>query len=140
MRRRRDDQDAWLLALLPLALAALGVWMSPWLLPMHAALDMHQMALAWAGVVAAFLLGRGRGGAAGAVAALIAIWLAVWPTGLFGIALGAVWRYLLLIAVFGFLVLRDVNGTAFGPSPRMSFWTVLLLALIMSRLLLWGYY
>lgn len=158
-RRREEMTRLGLLGLLPLAIAAIGLWMAPWALPMRFALDLHQMALAYAGIVAAYLAGIGAGGMlaapgrtaegllAGMVAALIA-WIAVWGGGLFNIVLGAAWRYALVIGVLAYLWLRDVRAAEAGELPRwyaslrgrLTFWACLCLLAIMSRMLLWGYY
>ncbi|GAB4518216.1 MAG: hypothetical protein Kow00133_03120 [Amphiplicatus sp.] len=129
-----------LLALAPLALAAIALWLAPWALPLSFALDMHQMALAYAGIGAAFLAGagaRGRAAPSGYVLAALAIWIAIWPGGIFHVALGAAWRYLIIIGVLIYLWLRMRPG---GLLARLIFWAAVALTLIMSRLMLQGYY
>lgn len=158
-RRQEEMTRLGLFGLLPLAITAIGLWMAPWALPMRFALDLHQMALAYAGIVAAFLAGIGAGGmlaapgrtAEGALAGMIAMlvaWIAVWGGGLFSIVLGAAWRYALVIGVLIYLWLRDVRAAEAGELPRwyallrgrLTFWACLCLLAIMSRMLLWGYY
>lgn len=148
-----------LFGLLPLAIPAIGVWLSPWALPMGFALDLHQMALAYAAVAAAYLTGVGAGGvlAAGGrtqerllagMIALLVIAVAAWGGGLFRLVLGAAWRYALIVGVLLYLWMRDRRAVAEGQLPawygalrtRLTFWACLCLAAIMSRLLLWGYY
>ncbi|MBB5518275.1 hypothetical protein [Amphiplicatus metriothermophilus] len=130
-----------LVALAPLALAAIALWLAPWALPLSFALDMHQMALAYGGVGAAFLAGADAGGRRGAIRYLIAalaVWIALWPGGAFHLALGAAWRYLIIIGVLIYLWLG--GGARAAWKTRLVYWAVILLALIMSRLLLLGYY
>ena len=146
-----------LLGLLPLAIPAIALWMSPWALPMGFALDLHQMALAYACVVAAYLAGAGGGlsapGGAGerfaaGVVVVLVVWIAVWQGGLFHFTLGAAWRYALVIAALIYLWLRDQRAVVEGALPgwygalraRLTFWACLCLLAIMSRLMLWGYY
>jgi len=157
-QHREEMTRLGLLGLLPLAIAAIGVWMSPWALPMYIALQLHSMALAYAGLVAAYKTGVGAGGALAAgerskegltagIVALLVVWLAL-GQGLFGFALGAAWRYALVLGVCFYLFLRDRRAVAAGELPawygevrmRMTFWTSICLLAIMSRLLLWGYY
>lgn len=148
-----------LLGLLPLAIPALAVWMAPWALPMGFALDLHQMALAYAGVIAAYLAGISAGGALTApgrnserlvagIAVVLVVWIAVWQGGLFRFTLGAAWRYALVIGALVYLWLRDRRAVVEGALPgwygalraRLTFWACLCLLAIMSRLMLWGYY
>lgn len=145
-----------LYAHLPLALAALGLWMAPWLAPIGLALDLHQMAIAYAGVGAAILAGAGlgaalRGGAGGMFGLIVIsamIWAAIWQGGVLRFAFGAAWRYALLIAAFFYLDLRaqvslKAGGAPFWAAPlrrRATFWTCALLAAIGLRLGLLGYY
>lgn len=141
MRRDSEDMTRFsLLALAPLALAAVALWSAPWALPLSFALDMHQMALAYGGVGAAFLAGAGayrHGAPSGYVLPVLAVWIAIWPGGIFHMALGAAWRYFIIIGVLIYLWLRMRPG---GPLARMIFWAGVALTLIMSRLMLLGYY
>ena len=68
------------------------------------------------------------------------------PDGVF--YLGAAWRHFVLAILFGYLLLRDLAASNAGIFPkwygalrmRLTFWAGISLLLIMSRLLLWGYY
>ena len=148
-----------LLGLLPFVIPAIGVWMAPWALPMRFALELHQMALVYAGIIAAYLAGVGAGGLLlsrertaegvlpGMIAALVA-WLAIWQGGPLVYVFGAAWRYAILVGVFVYLYARDRRAAAAGALPgwygalraRLTFWATLSLVAIMSRLILWGYY
>lgn len=143
--------------LLPLILAAIGLWLSPWLAPMSLAFDLHQLALAYAGVVAAYLAGVGAGGALashgkaqasflGGMVAVLVVWVAVGQAGVLRILPGTLWRYGFVMLVFFYLLARDLGAVSAGLLPgwygnlraRLTAWVSLLLFLIALRLLMLG--
>lgn len=145
-----------LYGLLPLILAAIGLWMSPWALPTAIAFDLHQLALAYAGAVAAFLAGVGAGAALGLKApqsvapslwTVAVVWIAIAQAVFLKLLPGVGWRYLLLVAIFVYLLLRDLEFTASGLLPRwygalrarLTAWVCGLLLAIALRLFLLGY-
>jgi len=148
-----------LLGLIPFMAAAGALWLSPWLIPQHIALDFHQFALLYGAVVVAWLAGAGAGAQLaqkesrtgsflpGALAAAFGL-LAALPNGVFFMSLGAVWRHAAILAVLVYLLMRDLNAAAAGYWPRwygnlrtrFTFWAGLAILLIVGRLLLWGYY
>lgn len=143
--------------LLPLILAVIGLWLSPWLAPMSLAFDLHQLALAYAGVVAAYLAGVGAGGALaghaktqasflGGMVAVVVVWVAVGQAGVLKILPGTLWRYGFVMLVFIYLLARDLGAVSAGVLPRwygdlrarLTAWVSLLLFAIALRLLLLG--
>lgn len=147
------------IGLAPFAVGAVGLWLSPWLLSQTLALDLHQITLAYAAVVAVYLAGIGAGaklaprldassGFMSGVVAALAVWAAIWQGGVFYFSFGAVWRYLIILCVLIYLLFRDRAAVQAGLLPkwygelrtRLTFWASMSLVLIMSRLLLWGYY
>ncbi|MFQ5564057.1 MAG: DUF3429 domain-containing protein [Parvularculaceae bacterium] len=147
------------IGLIPFAVGAAGLWLSPWILPQTLALDLHVITLAYAGVIAVYLAGIGAGAKlaprleargefiSGAVAVL-AVWTAIWQGGVFYFSIGAVWRYLIILLVLVYLLMRDRAAVRAGLLPlwygelrtRLTFWAGMSMVLIMSRLMLWGYY
>lgn len=143
--------------LAPFAVAAVAVWLSPIIIPQWIALNLHSLALAYGGVIAAWLAGAGagaalRGGGAGPylpgmIAALVA-WFVIWPSGFLTLSVPAVWRYLILIVLFSWLLMRDLAAVAAGQYPewygrlrtRLTFWACVFMIIIMSRLITWAYY
>lgn len=143
--------------LAPFVFAAAAMWLSPIILPQHIALNFHQVALAYGALTVAYLAGAGAGATLnpgqklresflpGQLIALVAF-AALIPDGVF--FLGAAWRHLILVVLLGYLLLRDIHATSAGLFPkwygalrtRLTFWAAISLLLIMSRLLLWGYY
>lgn len=142
--------------LLPLILAAIAIWASPWGMPFNIAMDMHQLALAYAGVVAAYLAGVGAGGAlagrggdvslTGGMIAVIVAWIAIGQASVLAIAPGNVWRYVAVIVVLAWLLARDLAAVSAGALPgwygelrtRLTLWASLLLAAIALRLVMLG--
>ncbi len=140
--------------LAPFVFGAAILWLSPFLIPQWAALNAHTLILAYGGIIAAYMAGAGAGAGLkslaaqpllpGMIAALIA-WFAIWPSGLLYFSVPAVWRYLLLILVLLWLLLRDLRAAADFPSwygplrIRLTMWASLSLALIAARLASWGY-
>lgn len=144
--------------LAPFAVAAVAAWLSPIIIPQWIALNLHSLALAYGGIIAAWLAGAGagaglRGGGPGGpylpgmIAALIA-WFAIWPSGFLTLTIPPVWRYLVLIVVFAWLLMRDLRAVEAGHFPawygplrtRLTFWACVFLIIIMSRLITWAYY
>ncbi|MCA8887408.1 MAG: DUF3429 domain-containing protein [Parvularculaceae bacterium] len=148
-----------LYGLVPFFFGAVTVWASPLIVPQWVALNIHSLTLAYAGVIAAWVAGVGAGAALmsarpttenlapGILAALVA-WFAIWPGGFLTFSMPVVWRYLLLIILFGYLLVRDLRAVSAGDLPswygplrmRLTLWTCVSLALIMSRLILWRFY
>jgi hypothetical protein len=148
-----------LYGLVPFFFGALTVWLSPIIVPQWAALNIHSLTLAYGGIIAAWLAGAGAGAGLmsvkaatpspvpGIIAALVA-WFVVWPGGFLTFSAPAVWRYLVLIVLFAYLLMRDLRAVATGDLPswygplrmRLTLWACVSLALIMSRLIMWRYY
>lgn len=143
------------LGLAPFAAGALIMWTSPLIVPQWIALNVHTLVLSYGGIVAAYLAGVGAGialnshrsGSAlpGAIAALCA-WFATLHGGILTFSVGAVQRYLILIAVFVWILMRDLQAQGDAPSwygalrTRLTFWACIFLILIMARLLSWRFY
>lgn len=146
------------LGLAPFALGAAAVWLSPIALPEWMALNIQTVVMAYAGIIAAWLAGGGAGAMLakegpkdsflpGMIAALVA-WFAIWPGGFLTFYVPAVYRYLLLIAVFAWLYARDRDYVLKGLYPvwygalrqRLTLWAVVALVLIMSRMILWRHF
>lgn len=155
MSKQEEMTRLGLFGLAPFVFGAAVMWTSPLIVPQWAALNIHTLVLSYGGIVAAYLAGAGAGAALkshapapmlpGAVAALAA-WFAIWPGGFLYFSVPAVQRYLILIAVFVWLMLRDLRATSDLPSwygalrLRLTFWTCISLILIMARLLSWHNY
>lgn len=158
----RDEEEMTRLGfygLAPFVFGAAAMWLSPFIIPQWAALNIHTIVLAYAGIIAAFLAGTGvgaslKGGHDTAesflprmIAALVA-WFAVWPGGFLTFSVPAVWRYAIVIAVFVWLLMSDLATTARGGYPawygtlriRLTLWACVSLVLVMSRLILWRHY
>lgn len=148
-----------LLGLIPFLFGVLAVWISPLLLPTrHFALEVHNLTLAYGGIIAAYMAGMGAGGLIagpgdedsrllpGMLGALTA-WIAVSPSLPFGLYIDASWRYFMVLIVLLFLLWRDLRAVQMGGLPawyaplriRLTFWASLSIIAIMSRLILWGY-
>ena len=156
-----------LLGLVPFIAGAGALWLSPWIVPQHIALDFHQMALAYGGIIVAYMAGMGAGamlapspgaksGAGpgaprsflpGMLVALTAF-LFILPPGTFFFSIGAAQRHLVIILLLIYLLLRDLAAARIGEAPgwygrlriRLTFWASASLSLIVVRLFLWGYY
>ncbi|MFN3961254.1 MAG: DUF3429 domain-containing protein [Parvularculaceae bacterium] len=158
----RDEEEMTRLGfygVAPFVSGAAVMWMSPFIIPQWAALNIHTIVLAYAGVIASFLAGTGAGASLKGghdayepflprmIAVLIA-WFAIWPGGFLTFSVPAVWRYVIIIAVFAWLLIRDLATAAKGGFPawygalrtRLTFWACVSLILIMSRLIVWRYY
>jgi len=143
-----------LFGLLPFAAGAAGAWLSPWLLPGGLSYDLGEITLIYSAAAASYIVGVGAGSAlsktglsldhirAGMIAALVA-WIAAWPPGALFIRLPDTARYAIVVGVFVYLLLRDRRAVAAGALPnwygalrtRLTFWTCLFLAAIISRLM-----
>lgn len=159
LRDQEEMTRLGLYGLAPFVFGAAVLWVSPFLIPQWVALNVHTLVLTYAGVIAAFLAGTGVGASLRGghetyepflprmIAVLIA-WFAIWHEGFLTISVPAVWRYLIVIVVFAWLLMRDVETTAKGGYPawygalrtRLTFWACVSLILIMSRLITWRYY
>lgn len=141
-----------LFGLVPFVFGAAVMWTSPLIVPQWAALNIHTLVLSFGGIVAAYLAGIGAGSAlrihspaslVGGVTATLAAWFAIWPGGFLYFSVPAVQRYLILIAVFAWILLRDLRRAGDFPSwygalrTRLTFWACISLILIMARLLSW---
>jgi len=145
--------------LAPFILAAIALWLSPWLVPQHIALDFHQFALLYGAVIVAYLAGAGAGaklaqkqdrGARFLRGQLVALagFAAALPNGIFFMSLGAVWRHGIILGLLVYLLMRDLNAVEAGRLPRwygnlrfrLTFWAGLAIILLASRLVLWGHY
>ena len=144
-----------LAGLIPFYAGVLALWMTPSLLPMSAALAAHRLELFYAAIILSFMGGvrwglamdreDDLGLALSTTPALIA-WLALWPTGVLGIAPTAPVRYGVLMLAFLVLMIADVRASAEGDAPewygslrvRLTFAVALALALTMIRLQMLG--
>ena len=152
MSQQDDLTRLGLYAVAPFVFGAGVMWLAPFVLPQWVALNVHALVLAYGGIVAAFLAGAAaatavhEGSAARAAApfaaSAIISWFAIWPSGFLYFSVPAVWRYLILIAVFLWLGARDQSGPAWyiALRTRITFWTCVSLVLIMSRLITWRYF
>lgn len=151
------------LGLIPFVAGAVALWLSPWILPQHVALDFHQMTLAYGGIIVAYMAGMGAGAmltshsetASGAprsflpgMLVTLAAFFFILPSGTFFFSIGAAWRHLVIILLLIYLLLRDLSAMRIGELPgwygalraRLTFWACASLSLIVVRLFLWGYY
>lgn len=141
-----------LLGLAPFVFGAAVMWTSPLIAPQWAALNIHTLVLSYGGIIAAFLAGAGAGAGlksrsaaslTGAMIAALAAWFAIWPGGFLVFSVPAVQRYMILIAVFVWILLRDLRRAGDFPSwygalrTRLTFWACISLILIMARLISW---
>jgi Protein of unknown function (DUF3429) len=145
--------------LLPFIAGAVALWLSPLILPQYIALDFHQFALIYGGVTVAHLAGAG----AGAILTpkvktrssylpgqliTLAAFIAILPSGVFFFSIGAAWRHAIILLLLIYLLMRDTNAVNAGLLPhwygtlrmRLTFWAGLSILLVISRLLLWGFY
>lgn len=159
-RSQQELHQLGFLGLTPFVAGAAALWLCPWLLPWHIALDFHQFALAYGGLVTAYIAGAGAG--AGAMLspgaknirsflpsqlAVLAALVATLPSGVFFLSIGAAWRHAILLLALIYLMLRDLNGERLGHLPRwyvdlrqrLTFFAALSIALMAARLALAGY-
>lgn len=157
--RKDEATRLGLMGLIPFIVAAVALWISPFLLPQYIALDFHQLALIYGAVVVAYLAGAGAGAQLaqktkqsgsflpGVLIALVGLFAAL-PNGVFFMSLGAAWRHSVILILLIYLLMRDLNAVSAGLAPRwygalrtrLTFWAGLAILLVVSRLLLWGYY
>ncbi len=158
----RDQEEMTRLGfygLTPFVFGAAVMWLSPFLVPQWAALNIHTIVLTYAGVIVAFLAGTGVGATlkggpeayepflSRMIAALIA-WFVILHGGFLTFSIPAVWRYLIIIIVFAWLLMRDLELAAKGGFPswygalrmRLTLWAIVSLVLVMARLITWRYY
>lgn len=144
-----------LFGLAPFVFGAAVMWTSPLIVPQWAALNIHTLVLSYGGIIAAYLAGVGAGAGLkshapasllGSMLATLAAWFAIWPGGFLYFSVPSVQRYLILIAVFVWILLRDLRTAGDFPSwygalrTRLTFWACISLVLIMARLLSWHNY
>lgn len=155
MSQQEEMTQLGILGLSPFVFGAAAMWIAPFVIPQWVALNIHTLVLAYGGIIAAYMAGVGAGAGlnvvraepllAGMIAALAA-WFAIWPGGFLTFSVPAAWRYLILIAVFVWLLLRDLRAAGSFPSwygplrIRLTFWTCISLVLIMARLISWYNY
>ncbi len=148
-----------LYGVIPFIAAAVALWISPVLLPQYIALDFHQLALIYGGVVVVYLSGI----EAGALLTIqtkhtrsflpgmmvtLAAFLVMLPSGTFFFSIGAAWRHLFILALLIYLLLRDLRSVKAGLTPiwygnlrtRVTLWMSLSIMLIIIRLFVWGFY
>lgn len=145
--------------LIPFVAAAVALWLSPFLLPQYIALDFHQLALVYGGVIVAYLSGISAGSILtsnakhrrrllpGMLVALAAFFV-ILPSGTFFMSIGAAWRHFIILLLLIYLLLRDLNSVRAGLLPgwygalrtRLTLWACFSIALIIGRLLVWGFY
>ncbi len=146
-----------LYGVIPFIAAAVALWLSPVVLPQHIALDFHQFALVYGGVIVIYLSGVGAGAGLnanyahnflpGILVALAALFVML-PSGTFFLSVGAVWRHLIILLLMIYVLFRDLNNVSAGLLPawygnlrmRQTLWIGLSIALIMTRLYVWGFY
>lgn len=144
-----------LFGLAPFIFGAAVMWTSPLILPQWIALNIHTLVLSYGGIIAAYLAGAGAGAGLKSHApasllpgmiATLAAWFAIWPAGLLTFSVPAVQRYMILIAVFVWILMRDLRATSDFPSwygalrTRLTFWACISLILIMARLISWRHF
>lgn len=148
-----------LYGVIPFIVAAVALWLSPVLLPQYIALDFHQFALVYGGVIVVYLSGIGAGASLAATAnhgrsflpgmlVALAALVVIVPSGTFFFSIGAVWRHLIILLLMIYLLFRDINNVSAGLLPawygnlrtRLTLWAGLSIALIIMRLYVWGFY
>lgn len=156
-RQKAEMMQLGLYGLAPFVFAAAAMWLSPAIIPERIALNLHQIVLVYGAVIVAYLAGAGAGATLnpgqklresfipGQLITLVGF-AAIIPDSVFYV--GGAWRHFVIAILLGYLLLRDLAAVNAGVLPkwygalrlRLTFWAVLSLLLIMSRLLLWGYY
>ncbi|HBS34461.1 MAG TPA: hypothetical protein DEA50_05200 [Parvularcula sp.] len=158
----RDQEEMTRLGfygLAPFVFGAAVMWLSPFIVPQWAALNIHTIVLTYAGIILAFLAGAGAGAALKSgpeaqepflprMVVALAAWFVILHGGFLTFSIPAAWRYLIVIALFVWLLMRDLRTAANGGFPswygalriRLTLWAIVSLVLVMSRLILWGYY
>ena len=145
--------------LAPFVAGAVALWLSPWIIPLHIALDFHQIALVYGGIIVVYLAGINSGAILtpklkspgsflpGQLMALVAFF-AILPRGTFFFSLGAAWSHLVILILLIYILMRDLAAVNDGILPRwygtlrtrLTFWAGLSILMIISRLLLLGFY
>lgn len=142
------------LGLAPLVGAAVGVWLTTVIGRPSIAYDLGEIAIIYAALVAAYLAGIGAGGILrtpeskesflpGLIAAIVA-WIAIWPVGALSLPINDLMRHLMIVAVYLYLLMRDLRGVKDGQLPawygalrvRLTNWTMIALGLLILRLLI----
>jgi hypothetical protein len=156
-RQKAEMTQLGLYGLAPFVFAAAALWLSPAIVPQHIALNFQQIALVYGAVIVAYLAGAGAGATLnpgqklqesfipGQLVTLVGF-AAIIPDSVF--YLGDAWRHFVIAILLGYLLLRDLAAVNADVFPkwygalrlRLTFWAVISLLLVMSRLLLWGYY
>ncbi len=144
-----------LFGLAPFVFGAAVMWTSPLIAPQWMALNIHTLVLSYGGIIAAYMAGVGAGAGLkshapasllGGMIATLAAWFAIWPGGFLYFSVPSVQRYLILIAVYVWILMRDLRAAGEFPSwygalrTRLTFWACISLVLIMARLLSWHNY
>ena len=157
--RQEQITQLGLYGVIPFIAAAVALWISPVLMPQYIALDFHQFALVYGGLVIVFLAGVSAGAIIIANApqhesflpsimiALTAL-VVVMPSGTFFFSIGAAVRHTVILVLLIYLLMRDLNYVRAGIFPawygnlrsRMTLWAGLSLILIIGRLFVWGFY
>jgi len=147
------------LGLTPFVVSAVSLWLSPWLLPQHIALDFHQFALVYGGIIVAYMAGAGAGANLapsskpfgnflyGQIVTIIAFFT-ILPSGVFIFILDAAWRHLIILTLLVYLLMRDLAAVSANALPRwygalrvrLTFLAGVSILLIALRLALWGFY
>jgi hypothetical protein len=158
-RQQEEMTKLGFYGLTPFVISAAALWISPIVLPQHVALDFHWLALVYGAVIVGYLSGAGAGVTLaptqklresfvpGQLIALVAF-VAVIPDGVLFMWLGAAPRHFIILVLLVYLLMRDMNATSAGLYPkwygalrlRLTFWAGLSILLIISRLLMWGFY
>lgn len=142
--------------LLPLYAAAFAVALSPTLMPVQWALNAHLGGLYYAAILLSFLAGgrwflgvqrQDEGSLAWAAIPALLGWVAIWPSGFLGLAIGAAWRYVILLLAFVLVMIWDLRAVNAGHVPpwygrlrvRLTFLTVVAFLVLFVRLYIWGY-
>lgn len=156
MTHQQDEMTRLgMFGLAPFVFGAAVMWTSPLIFPQWMALNIHTLVLAYGGIIAAYMAGVGAGAGLKShspaslvpgMIATLAAWFAIWPGGFLVFSVPSVQRYLILIAVYVWILLRDLRSSADFPSwygalrTRLTFWACISLTMIMARLLSWHHY
>ena len=155
----QNEFTRWgLLGVIPLLVTVVSLWLSPWIIPQHIAIDFAWGALIYLGIVIGFLTGVSAGLDMHPQnpfrpfmphALIIAVTVAaLLPSGFLFFSLPFAWRFVVIIVVLFYILLRDLDASASARAPtwygqlrtRLSFWVGLSATLIILRLFFWGMY
>lgn len=158
-QHKQDEYTRWgLLGVIPLLVAAVAVWLSPLILPQHIALDFAWGALIYLGVIIGFLSGVGAGLELHPqnsfrtflpyTITILAVVILLLPSGVFIFATPMAWRFVGVIVLLLYILMRDVNATAQSQAPgwygplriRLTFWAGMSATMIAIRLAFWRFY